>query len=166
MKTFINLLIFLTLSSCCSIKATKYEKQRWDKEIQQEYEFPSRDIPIIEIVDFSKLKIKAAIFPNTYTMSRTDGTYTPTSQDILQGESLLLQYDLDNKINQNLSKYNYRQYFGFYTKKGEKILLINMLIFKSACQKKTINYYLFDKYFLDLFHPTENEEQRRIILSD
>ena len=47
-----------------------------------------------------------------------------------------------------------------------KINIDNFLKIKDNCQKKSINNYLFDKYFLDLLHPNENEEKRRIYLKD
>lgn len=162
----ITIVTFLTYS-CCSTKITQSDKEYWNGEIKKEYEFPPREIPKIEVINIHELNCQAAIFPKEYTMMRDrdiKNNYTPTLVDIKNAERILKEKNKKNNVSQVYNNYNKRQYMGYYSKEGEKILLINFLNIKNSCQKKSLNAYLFDKYFLDLLHPNEDEERRLIIL--
>lgn len=155
-------------SSCCPTKATKYDKRHWDEEIEKAYEFPPRPISKAEIKYISEIKNEVAIFDKEYSMLSSkdfERMYTPSIPDLIQAEKILDIYAKNNNISpDNLKKYNKRQYLGYYSIEGKKILLINFLTIENNCQQKSENAYLFDKYFLDLLHPNEFEERRRIEL--
>ena len=172
-KLSILVLIIILINSCCPYKLTKYDKQSWNKKIKSQISDLVIDTekPINKFIDIPEINAEIVVFLGRYSFIRGDGvtnnSFTPTIQDIKNAEIKLTDYNKQNNIPYNdLERYNKRQYIGFYTKNNEKLLIINFLKIKDNCQKKSINNYLFDKYFLDLLHPNENEEKRRIYLKD
>lgn len=167
-KHLFKILFFILVSSCCPSKVTQSYKDRWQKEIQSEYEFPPRNIPNIEIIKLPYLQVTAAVFPKNYTMGIGKGienNYTPTLQDIQQAEKILNESSLEDLGENSYPEFNKRQYIGFYNEKKEKILMINFLKIKTSCQKNSSNAYLFDKYFLDINHPDDVQRVRLITLN-
>ncbi|MCF6351142.1 MAG: hypothetical protein L3J23_08980 [Flavobacteriaceae bacterium] len=161
--------LFLLIISCCPYKVTKYEKQRWDEKIQQEYEFPKREIPNIKVVKILEFGIEAAIFPKFYTMGRgkeIGNYYTPNISDIIEAENLILQYNIKDSISLYYDDFNKRQYLGYFTENNDKILEINYLKIETKCQEKSDNGYLFNKFFFTIYHPDEESQSFSLMLSN
>jgi hypothetical protein len=160
-------LVFFCLHSCCPTRISNISKEHWREKINNEYSFPEREAPLANKIYLDEIKSEIAIFPKEYAMfSSIDlkNLYTPTLEDIKTAEKILSEMDSKKGISTTYEKYNKRQYLGYQTITGKKVLLINFLLIKNKCENKSQNSFLFDKYFLDMFHPNDQEESRRIIL--
>lgn len=151
-NTIISFCLLFLVSSCCSTKIDKYEKEQLVNMVNEPYKFPDREPPKIKILKIDDLNLTVALFPKDYgSYSQMKNQFEPTISNIKWAENKI--YKEAGKINkrEKLKDYKYRQYQGRINENGEKILYINLLDFEGSCRKNSSDYFLFDKYFIDMF---------------
>ncbi|WP_438711111.1 hypothetical protein ACSTS3_21560 [Aquimarina muelleri] len=137
--------------SCCSYKMDKHDKENLIKMVNSPYSFPERKPVRAIMLDIGKYNLKVALFPKEYgDFSNIENQFTPSVKDIENAEQKMLDRATKNNTEAIFKKYEYRQYIGKISKEGKKQLYINLLDFKTKCRKKTSDYFLLDKYFIDM----------------
>lgn len=174
MGKFLNsvliLSIFFLFHSCCSVKMSKYDKEYWDNEFNNENYFPYQ-VPVkASIITIPKIHGEIAVFPKEAVAGQLNiplkDRFTPRLRDIENAEFLLKKsIKIDHTKNTDGIIYNRRQYFGFFLE-GKKILWIKLFVIQNSCDKKSFNNYTFDKLFINESHPGNKVSFRQIILND
>lgn len=153
------ILHFFIFQSCCSLKISENEKEKWQDKMNSTYWMIDKH-PLAEKLE--KYNSILYIFPENYNMSINNDDKTlfkPSKKDIEKAEQKLTDIKTNN--------YNTRQYLGYYSNKNEKVLLINFLSFNSRCDKKSEDYYLLDKLFFQMLHINQNYYRKiKIILKN